>query len=242
VVAVLGAAAALFAIAAGVFLGSIFGSFPTPQGALVKSGQIVGVDTGGAYVWIVPTSDHGVVLIDGGIDPDAIAVHEALFGRKVHAILLTHGHGDHVAGIGSFPDTPVYAGPGELPLVRGDVLPKGLLAQVFARLMPRPAHPDLREARNGELLTFDDQSFEVVHLPGHTAGSAAYLWGDVAFTGDSLLGHDGAVAPVHWVFADDYNQNLDSLRVLLKTDFERIADGHAGVHDGARKHLLELLK
>jgi glyoxylase-like metal-dependent hydrolase (beta-lactamase superfamily II) len=223
-------------------LASIVASFPTPQGERVKSGELVGIDSGGAYVWIVPTADHGVVLIDAGMDPEANILKGALAGRPVHAILITHGHGDHVVGLDAFGDIPVYVGPGEAPLARGEALPKGQLARLFARLMTHRAHRDIREVRDGEILTFDDQSFEVLHVPGHTAGSVVYLWKDVAFTGDSLLGHEASVAPVHWVFADDYDQNLESLKRLLERDFSRIADGHAGVHDGAKARLGELLR
>lgn len=233
--------ALVVAVVAGI-LGSIVGSFPSPQGALLKSGNLVGVDTGGAYAWLVPTGDNGVVIVDSGLDPEGTAIKAALHDRKVHAILLTHGHGDHVGGLAAFPDVPVYGGPGELPLIRGDVLPRGPLARVFAQLMPRPTPDNVSEVADGQVLQFDDQSFEVLHVPGHTAGSTVYLWGDVAFTGDSLLGHGDAVAPAHRAFADDFDQNLSSLRRLLERDFDRIADGHAGVHEGVPPQLRALLE
>ncbi len=231
----------LMAVAA---FASIVTSFPTPQGARIKSGEIVGIDAEGAYVWIVPTADHGVVLIDTGFDLEAVAVRAALHGRPIHGILLTHGHRDHVGGIGAFSGVPVYAGPGELPLVRGDILPRGVVARVVARLMRSPSisSANLHEVKDGEILVFGSESFEVLHVPGHTGGSTIYLWEDVAFTGDTLLGHESSVAPVHWAFADDYGQNLESLERLATKDFERIADGHSGVHEGAKERLQELLR
>ena len=48
-------------------------------------------------VWIVG-NDTECVVIDPAHDPDA--VETAVAGRKVTAILLTHGHDDHIAAVG----------------------------------------------------------------------------------------------------------------------------------------------
>jgi sulfur dioxygenase len=40
---------------------------------------------------------------------------------------------------------------------------------------------------DGELIRFGGEVIRVIHTPGHTAGSASYLWRDNLFTGDALL-------------------------------------------------------
>ena len=49
-------------------------------------------------------------------------------------------------------------------------------------------------------------------VPGHTAGSAAYLVNDVLFLGDAAdVGRDGAVKGAPWVFSDSQAEDRASL-------------------------------
>ncbi len=124
-------------------------------------------------VWIVGNDTECVV-----IDPahDAAAIAEAVAGRKVTAILLTHGHDDHIAAVGEFRNlvgAPVY-------LHRDDWM---LWDRVFPGTEPDHAISD------GE--TFDAAGARLValHTPGHSPGSVSfYLQSEgTVFTGDTLF-------------------------------------------------------
>jgi len=215
---------------------------PPPQGTRLKGPHgAIGVFAGQSYAWIVPVDEQRVVLIDAGTDPDATALRAELAGREVMATLLTHGHTDHLQGIGALPQVPLVHGPGEGTLVRGERLPGGFLAAWLSRTLdPPPLPDDVREVADGEVLAFGPRRFRVVHLPGHTSGSVAYLWRDVLFTGDALLGG----AQLHMApeaFATDPEEAEGSVRRLAAVDFAWIADGHVGLRGEARQALFTLL-
>ena len=121
---------------------------------------------------------------------DWLAAHP----EKVEGIFLTHLHLDHVSGLPDAPlDTPLYAGPGE---AREHSWVNAILAPNIDRaLAGRPAlqewpyTPDASGRFRGVIDVFGDGSVWALWVPGHTAGSTAYLvrtpTGPVLLTGDA---------------------------------------------------------
>lgn len=116
------------------------------------------------------------------VDP-AAPVQEYLLGLEKHgaklaAILLTHGHHDHVGTVAALKEStgaPVYMG-------REDAQGTRLLP-----LRPGQVEHDLAD---GDMLTFGQMTFRVLRTPGHSAGSVCYLCDDVLFSGDTLFAGD----------------------------------------------------
>lgn len=215
---------------------------PSGQASRVKGPHgVVGVMAQGSYAWVVPAGDGEVVIIDAGQDPSATALRAEVGSRKVRAILLTHAHSDSSAGVDAFPDAELVHGPGEGQLLRREALPKGWLASWLARSSPKPRLPEsVVEATDGQELVFGPAHFRVTHVPGHTAGSVAYLWRDVVFVGDGVL-----VQP-QWMlmpspFSDDDVQAKASLGALLPLAFDRMVDARGGMASDARKGLASFL-
>lgn len=122
------------------------------------------------YVWMLAREGQALVVDPG----DAAPVLAALDGRglTLAGILVTHHHGDHVGGLERLRDRlegPVFAPAGER--IAGPTVP-------------------LREGDVAPLLGLE---FEVLDVPGHTAGHIAYYWpgnsaGDpILFCGDTLF-------------------------------------------------------
>lgn len=127
-------------------------------------------------VWLVG-DDTEVLVIDAA--HDAKALLNAIGGRDVLAIVLTHGHNDHLNAAGELRDAtqaPTHLHPADRML--WDVVYPG-------------AAPD-REIADGDIFTVAGTSLRVLTTPGHSPGSVCLYSEDLAtvFTGDTLF-HGG---------------------------------------------------
>ena len=159
-------------------------------------------------VWIIG-DDAECVIIDPAHDPAAVAA--AVEGRKVKAILLTHGHDDHIRAVGevrTLVNAPVY-------LNRDDWM---LWEQVFPGTEPDHAIAD------GDTFDVAGSSLVALHTPGHSPGSVCFLLegegavseGAVSestvFSGDTLFqGGPGATGRSF----SDFPTIIDSIRNRL---------------------------
>jgi hydroxyacylglutathione hydrolase len=223
------------ALGLAVLMWPIASRIPTPQADRIAGNGVVGIVEGGSIAWIIPTLT-GVVLIDAGGTAASQNLQAEIGDREVHAILLTHGHFDHTAGVRNYPETEVIAGPGESGLVSGKVPAGGWMARMTKPMMGEPdyAPPLLREFDDGEIIEIDGETITAIHVPGHTNGGAAYLWGEVLFVGDTVVGHDGYVSELPRPLYDDYAQVPASVAKLEVLSFEAIADGHVGLHPNGK--------
>jgi glyoxylase-like metal-dependent hydrolase (beta-lactamase superfamily II) len=139
-------------------------------------------DAGEINTWIVGDDDE-VIVIDPGRDPAVVLA--AVGDREVLAVICTHAHTDHAAA------AVAVAARDEAPVA---LHPKD-------RLLWRDAHPEDDpdiEVADGGIFEVADVRLEVVHAPGHTAGSVCLYCEDlgVVFTGHVLAAsgpvrHDG---------------------------------------------------
>ena len=151
-------------------------------------------------VWIVGDDAEAIV-----IDPahDAGAVADAVAGRTVTAVLLTHGHDDHIRHAREFADkvgAPVLLHPRDLMLWE-DVYPG--------------TAPDA-EIADGEVFTVGGAELRALHTPGHSPGSVSFYaeaLGTV-FTGDTLFaGGPGATGRSY----SDFGTIIESIKGRLLT-------------------------
>jgi len=225
----------------------LFATREPPDGPRVEvDREVVGVEAGGSYAWIVRTP-HGAVLVDAGLDASGAAILAELKSagvqpQQVLAVLITHGHPDHYAAATLFPKAEVLGGADDIPMMHGDGRHYSTFGRVMSALMPLPKGPDaVTPLRGGEQLEFDGARFAVIATPGHSPGSVVYLYKDVLFTGDSLMRKGDGVTIAPSLFSEDSAENRRSLIRLERLSFDKIADGHAGVTLNARVKLAQLL-
>ena len=123
------------------------------------------------------------VVIDPGDEPERIL--RAAAGKRVAAILLTHGHFDHIGAVSALAKD---GAPVLIHALDADMLtdPKRNASLALMRV-PVSACPATDLLRDGDRRTLAGLEIEVIHTPGHTPGSVCYRIGDHLFTGDTLF-------------------------------------------------------
>ncbi len=119
------------------------------------------------YIWILHNAHHAVVVDPGDAAPvlDYIAAHQL----KLAAVLCTHHHADHVAGVCqlvALHSAPVYFPQREKISCGSHAVNEGNVINI----------PEL------------GIKFNVLDIPGHTLGHVAYVGAGGIFCGDTLFG------------------------------------------------------
>lgn len=126
-------------------------------------------------------------LVDMAACPPELVSHIKNSGLTVKAVLLTHGHFDHIMGLDRFLEAfpvPVYACAAERELLESAQLNSsaGMLGQ------PCTFH-GAEYVKDGDLLEIAGMKIRVIQTPGHTIGGCCYYIADenVLFSGDTLF-------------------------------------------------------
>ena len=153
------------------------------------------------------------LVIDPGDEPERI--RKALGGRKIAAILLTHGHFDHIGAVEKLmaPETRIVIHEKDQNMLTDPTLNASLA--LLARPMAAPQATDL--VREGDVLELAGLEIKVLHTPGHTPGSVCYQIGSLLFTGDTLFDHGWGRTDLPGGNESDMFVSLRRLMPLAKT-------------------------
>lgn len=196
---------------------------PTPQlevavfspGPYATNCYVVSVK-GGKECWI----------IDAGFEPEEMIEHVRASGKALAALILTHAHIDHIAGVAgvkkAFPLTPILIHEAER-----DWLSDAKLNLSFYSGMPVTAPKPDRPLREGETLSLDGMAFSIFHTPGHSPGSITLYARDasLAFVGDALF--SGSIGRTDFPGCS-FEELEKSIKTKLYTlpDATRVLPGH----------------
>ncbi len=162
------------------------------------------------YIVRADAAAKDAVVVDPSGDATELRLTLARLGTTCTAILVTHGHFDHLLGVADLAEgtgAPVYMPEGERMLLES---PEGFTP---AGIVLRPYTPDVL-LEGGETVELAGISFEVLSVPGHSPAHLAYHSDGHLFSGDVLF--QGSVGRTDLPGAD-WTTLLASIRTLVDT-------------------------
>ena len=139
------------------------------------------------YIVRIPGRD-GCWIVDASFDPAEMIAHVRRHRLVPRALILTHAHVDHIAGVAqvlrAFPGTPVWIHEAE----RDWLADPELNLSAFSGIPVTAPGPD-RLLRHAETLDLEGSSWEVRHTPGHSPGGISLIHAPsgTALVGDALF-------------------------------------------------------
>ncbi|MEC7984025.1 MAG: MBL fold metallo-hydrolase [Myxococcota bacterium] len=180
-----------------------------PNASVFESDQgdshIIQVGDTTAASYLLRSDKNELVIIDtGGSDNNPVLAQLAAEGASpddVKKVFLTHAHGNHIGGIHLFPNAKIYA----LESERSALAEKGIALDVGLN--------------DNQILYLGSSELEILAVPGHSMGNAAYRFDDLLIMGDSAVARsDGTIEPI-LSNADDPQLAHESL-IQLKNELE----------------------
>jgi hydroxyacylglutathione hydrolase len=147
------------------------------------------------------------VVVDPGGDAARLRLELAGMGTRCAAILITHGHWDHLGGVADLAEgteAPVHMAEDERVLLEdvNSFVPAGIRLRSYT--------PDVL-LKGDESLELAGLSFETLRVPGHSPGHLAYYADGALFSGDVVFA--GSVGRTDLPGAD-WDTLVESIRTL----------------------------
>jgi glyoxylase-like metal-dependent hydrolase (beta-lactamase superfamily II) len=183
----------------------------------------------------VARTDSGVIAIDLGWtgSDDAMRGVTARLGatpEDVRYVFLTHAHRDHVAAWPLVRQARIVIGAAEVPYFTGDSAYRGWVTRLSDDVndypVPRAGELDVIPVGADTAILLGADTVFAYAIPGHTAGSMAYVFRGVLFGGDAInwrpvAGFQGARPE----FSDSVERSRESMRRL----WGRLPEGRARI-------------
>ena len=167
-------------------------------------------------------SSSRCAVIDPGYSPDVILQHLRKNGLSLDAILLTHGHFDHVGAV----EALVEATGCKLWMHEGDYSQFPNPTNAYFYPLANSDFTQVQFCEHKEQISVGGLTFTVWVTPGHTWGSVCYLCEDALFSGDTLFAGSCGRTDLP---GGDITAMQNSLEYLAnEAEHYRVFPGHGG--------------
>lgn len=135
--------------------------------------------------YVVSNGDRAFVIDPGLGAHEAVSQMAQEQGLNVEAVVLTHGHIDHIRDAAAF-GVETFVHPADaFMLLRGEGVSEQARQLYDASAMPPIDNPTPLE--DGQTLTVAGVDLRIVHAPGHSPGCVMLVADEVVFSGDVLF-------------------------------------------------------
>lgn len=192
---------------------------------MIVEGYTLGVFASNSYL-IAAKEGESAVLVDCGQDADEVFPERiGALGLTLEAILLTHGHMDHiwsVQTVAEAAEVPAYIHPEDRYLLDD---PGAALGRMGLGKVEIGIPADLRDLADGDVFRHGDLTIEVRHTPGHTPGHCAFVTDGIVLSGDLIFA--GSVGRTDFP-RGSFEELMESIRrvILPMEDDVVILSGH----------------
>lgn len=134
----------------------------------------------------VNEEDEEAVLIDAGVSASEVLAFLEKNDIELKAILLTHGHPDHLVSLKEIVDAtgaPCYMHETDVAIAK--LIPPAFLQMMGLDKLELPEN--FLPLEDGQELELAGMKFKVLYTPGHSEGSVCFLTDGVLFAGDLVF-------------------------------------------------------
>ncbi len=224
----------------GLFMSAFIGNAPLEDGK--SFGPLTLIKDGFVGVTFIEKGDGKVVLIDAGVDPEAKAI-KAFLAKKnyspkdVETIFITHGHGDHIAGVKAFSEAEIKSLEADRGLAEGTDAGNSLMGKLFGK-NKKPIKVT-STFKDEEIFKFGKVTLQAFSVPGHTKGSAVFLVNDTLIFGDTANHKTpDLIKDTPWIFSENTKESHAALIQLehkltsRSNEIKHLVFSHSGSLDG----------
>lgn len=165
--------------------------------------------------YIISNDNKECIIVDPGLSYKN-AYERIITKYKPKAILITHGHVDHIDGISFFKDLPIYISNIDEKMMYDST--NSLYLMINKKTPFKNGELNIINVSDGDIISLIGFSFRVISTPGHTKGSLCYLMDNNLFSGDTLFHLSSGRCDFPTGNVKEMNDSLKKLKLMISDD------------------------